>query len=99
MENTPSPVLHRDSDDSETIYNESSKVSIDPQDKHKIEVFEDYYIMSFNEDNLYSLLFVSSLPLLEQAFATIDPFTKRCKLEIGRCRGRNWLYGNQALLY
>ena len=35
---------------------------IDPQDKlnHKIEAFQDYYVSSFNEGNLQSLLLVIS---------------------------------------
>ena len=45
------------------IYNESSQFLIDPQDnlKHKMAVFQDYYILSFSEGNLHSLLFAISV--------------------------------------
>ena len=48
--------------DSKKIYNESSQVLIDSQDKlkRKAEAFQDHYILSFNEGNLHSLLFVIS---------------------------------------
>ena len=47
---------------SETIYIESSQILIDPQDKlkHKIEVFHDCYMLSFDRGNLQSLLLVIS---------------------------------------
>ena len=54
--------IHYHINDSETIYRESSHVLTDPKDKleHKIEVFQYYYVLSFNESNLNSLLFVIS---------------------------------------
>ena len=48
--------------DSETIYNESSQVLTDPQNKlkHKIEAFQDYYILFLKEGTLLSFLFIIS---------------------------------------
>ena len=61
--------------DSKTIHNELSQVLIDPQDKlkHKIEAFQDYYMLSFNEGNLLSLLFFIST--IVQALLSVQMLT------------------------
>ena len=61
--------------DRETIYNESSQVLTDPQDKpeHKIETFQDHYILSFNEATFIYRHFRS----LSKIFAAIASLTDR----------------------
>ena len=65
---------------SKTIYNESSQLLIDPQDKlkHKIEAFQEHYISSFNEGSLNLLLFVSSV-----LGASFSPLLRRLSCEYG----------------
>ena len=60
---------------------ESAQILINPQDrlKHKIEDSEDYYIISFNEGYLCSLLFV----IISTLGASFSPLLSRPSRQFG----------------